>query len=100
MEKRVYAILKLTNFIFGITLFVVWVFYSKQRNVLYNDLKGMIDPTKESLYDILSIAFLIAIIPIILGAFFKFKTNQFAFLGLTMMNLLLIFSIVLLFVWV
>lgn len=100
MEKRVYAVLKLTNFIFGITLFVVWVFYSKQRNLLYGDLKGLIDTSKEGLYDILSIAFMIAIIPVILGAFFKFKTNQFAFLGLTMMNLLLIFSIILLFIWV
>lgn len=100
MEKRVFAVLKLTNFIFGIMLFVVWIFYSKQRTVFYSDFKGLIDPTRENLYSILSTAFLIAVVPIILGAFFRFKTNQFAFLGLTMMNLLLIFSIILLFVWV
>ncbi len=65
---------------------------------MYNDFKGLLDP-KENLYEILSGVFIVAVVPIILGAFFKFKTNQFIFLGLTLLNLLLVFSILLLFFW-
>lgn len=100
MEKNIHAFLKFLNVIFCITLFIFWLFYTKQKSMFYGEIKGLYDPVIGNLYEILLVIFAFTFLPILGATFFRFKRSQIAFLGLTIVNLFLIFTIIYLFAWV
>lgn len=94
MVKNVHAFLKFINLLACIALIVLWVLFGNKGALSFNDSKSPIDSYTRTQYGFGMFLLILTLFTIILSGFYKLKYNQVIFVGITCLNLLLIFIII------
>ncbi len=93
MAKEIHALLKFINVIFCVALLFLLVYYVNERDTYYGNVRGIYDPAIRTIYEIVSVLFMLTLIPFTIATFYKLKHNQLGFVGVTIINIFLLFSI-------
>lgn len=93
MTKEIYTLLKFINIIFIIALIFFLTFYLKQSEYSYKSVSGLYDPAISTILEVVAALFMLTIIPFCIATFYKVKSSLMIFVGITFINLFLLFMI-------
>ncbi len=93
MAREIHALMKFINIIFCFTLLLFMMYYLNQSETYYGNVRGIYDPSLQRIYEIIAALFIMTLLPITAATFYKLKHNQLGFVGVTIINLFLLFAI-------
>lgn len=93
MEKEIHALLKFINVIFCFALLFFLTYYLNQNEVSYKSVSGLYDPVVSTILEVVAGLFILTIIPFCIATFYKVKSSLMIFVGITFVNLFLLFMI-------
>lgn len=93
MAKEIHALLKFINVIFFMALVSLMMYYLNLQESYYGNVRGIYNPALQRIYEIVAALFMMTLLPFTAATFYKLKYNQLGFVGVTIINLFLLFAI-------